>query len=88
MSQIGGATGSRLSLFPPENATGNFVKVVQRLPVRIELVNYDPEQSPLFIGLSVTPYVQVKQPPTGPNAGKVLQPYAVPASSVQPEKHP
>ena len=31
------ATGARLSLLPPENATGNFVKVVQRLPVRIEL---------------------------------------------------
>ena len=30
LAQIGGATGSRLSLFPPENATGNYVKVVQR----------------------------------------------------------
>jgi membrane fusion protein (multidrug efflux system) len=34
---IGGAAGSRLSLLPPENATGNYVKVVQRLPVRIDL---------------------------------------------------
>jgi hypothetical protein len=32
-----------------QNATGNFVKVVQRLPVRIELENYDPDKSPLFI---------------------------------------
>ena len=36
MTQIGGATGSVLSLFPPENATGNYVKVVQRCPVRID----------------------------------------------------
>ncbi len=36
VTQIGGATGSKLSLFPPENATGNYVKVVQRIPVRID----------------------------------------------------
>src|SRR5262249_46986079 len=35
-------TGSTLALLPAENATGNFVKVVQRLPVRIELLDYDP----------------------------------------------
>jgi membrane fusion protein, multidrug efflux system len=68
-------TGSTLSLLPPENATGNFVKIVQRLPVRIELTNYDPDKGPLFIGLSATPYVYIHEPPTGPNAGKVLQPY-------------
>ena len=39
-------TGSTIALLPPENATGNFVKVVQRLPVRIELDNYDPGQAP------------------------------------------
>jgi membrane fusion protein (multidrug efflux system) len=66
-------TGSTLALLPPQNATGNFVKVVQRLPVRIELENYDPNKDPLFIGLSVTPYVYVNRPPTGPDAGKVLQ---------------
>jgi hypothetical protein len=43
---------------PPQNATGNFVKVVQRLPVRIELQNYDPDKDPLFIGLSVVPSEQ------------------------------
>jgi membrane fusion protein (multidrug efflux system) len=68
-------TGSTLALLPPENATGNFVKVVQRLPVRIDLTDYDPDKSPLFIGLSVTPSVNVKEEPTGPDAGKVLQPY-------------
>ena len=40
-------TGSTLALLPPENATGNFVKVVQRLPVRIDLEGYDPGQAPL-----------------------------------------
>jgi membrane fusion protein (multidrug efflux system) len=68
-------TGSTLALLPAENATGNFVKVVQRLPVRIDLIDYDPDKTPLFVGLSVTPYVRVNEPPTGPNAGKVLQPY-------------
>jgi membrane fusion protein (multidrug efflux system) len=67
-------TGSTLALLPAENATGNFVKVVQRLPVRIELTNYDPDTTPLFIGLSVTPIVRIKESPTGPDAGKVLQP--------------
>jgi membrane fusion protein (multidrug efflux system) len=69
-------TGQTLSLLPPENATGNFVKIVQRLPVRIELTDYDPGKVPLFLGLSVTPYVYYKEPPTGPHAGDVLQPLA------------
>jgi membrane fusion protein (multidrug efflux system) len=67
-------TGQTLSLLPPQNATGNFVKVVQRLPVKIDLTDYDPEKAPLFVGLSVTPYVYYKEPPTGPHAGDVLQP--------------
>jgi membrane fusion protein (multidrug efflux system) len=66
-------TGSTLALLPPQNATGNFVKVVQRLPVRIDLVNYDPDKVPLFVGLSVTPVVDLRSKPTGPNAGKFLQ---------------
>jgi membrane fusion protein, multidrug efflux system len=66
-------TGSTLALLPPQNATGNFVKVVQRLPVRIELQNYNPNKDPLFIGLSVVPYVYLNRPATGPDAGKVLQ---------------
>ena len=72
-------TGQTLSLLPPQNATGNFVKIVQRLPVRVELTDYDPDKVPLFVGLSVVPYVYYKEPPTGPNAGKRLQPlYALP----------
>ena len=66
-------TGSTLALLPAQNATGNFVKVVQRLPVRIELQDYDPDKNPLFIGTSVVPYVYINRPPTGPDAGKFLQ---------------
>ena len=66
-------TGSTLALLPAQNATGNFVKVVQRLPVRIDLMNYDPDTLPLFVGLSVTPTVDLRSAPTGPNAGKFLQ---------------
>jgi membrane fusion protein, multidrug efflux system len=74
-------TGSTLALLPPQNATGNFVKVVQRLPVRIDLVDYDADQTPLFIGTSVVPYVYFNQPPTGPDAGKFLQAYMPPPPS-------
>ena len=62
VTQIGGATGSVLSLFPPENATGNYVKVVQRVPVRIDFDNLageDPNHE-LRPGLSVEPKVRVK----------------------------
>jgi membrane fusion protein (multidrug efflux system) len=71
-------TGETLALLPPQNATGNFVKIVQRLPVRIELDDYDPDKtdSPLFVGLSVEPYVYYKEPGSGPRAGEFLQPPA------------
>ena len=62
VTQIGGATGSVLSLFPPENATGNYVKVVQRIPVRVDftdLASEDPNHL-LRPGLSVEPKVTVK----------------------------
>jgi membrane fusion protein (multidrug efflux system) len=68
-------TGQTLALLPPQNATGNFVKIVQRLPVRIELSDYKPEEAPLFVGISVVPYVYYKEKPTGEHAGEFLQPY-------------
>jgi membrane fusion protein, multidrug efflux system len=73
-------TGQTLSLLPPQNATGNYVKIVQRLPVRIELTDYDAEKAPLFVGVSVTPYVYYKEPPTGPHAGEILQPLTAPST--------
>jgi len=62
VTQIGGATGSVLSLFPPENATGNYVKVVQRVPVRIDFTDLAEEDKDhtLRPGLSVEPTVRVK----------------------------
>ena len=82
-------TGSTLALLPPQNATGNYVKVVQRLPVRIDLLNYDPDKLPLFVGLSVTPSVDLWSKPAGPNAGRFLQeviPQSSPAGSATPAK--
>jgi membrane fusion protein (multidrug efflux system) len=80
-------TGSTLSLLPAQNATGNFIKVVQRLPVRIELTDYDPDKDTLFVGLSVIPSVYIKEPPQGPNAGKRLQELMVTTPAVdQPVK--
>ena len=58
--EVGGASGSRFSVLPPENATGNYVKVVQRIPVRI---NLDPGQNNdhrLRPGMSVDPKVYLQ----------------------------
>jgi membrane fusion protein, multidrug efflux system len=80
-------TGSTLALLPAENATGNFVKVVQRLPVRIELEDYDPNENALFIGTSVVPYVYVNKPATGPDAGKFLQTSSPASPTVGPSQN-
>lgn len=53
VESIGGATGSRYSLLPPENSTGNFVKVVQRVPVRLHLDEALPQGKTLLPGMSV-----------------------------------
>uniref|UniRef100_A0A7V4XS53 HlyD family secretion protein n=1 Tax=Acidobacterium capsulatum TaxID=33075 RepID=A0A7V4XS53_9BACT len=61
VSEIGGATGSMLSLFPPENATGNYVKVVQRIPVRIDFTNPNQDKNHMLRpGMSVEPKVRIK----------------------------
>ncbi len=60
VNSIAGSSGARTSLLPPENATGNYVKVVQRVPVKIVL---DPNQNSdhyLRLGMSVEPKVIVK----------------------------
>ena len=62
IDSIAAATGAKFSLLPPENATGNYVKVVQRVPVKIVL---EPGQDPdrlLRPGMSVTPTVYVREP--------------------------
>jgi len=57
---IGGATGARYSLLPPENATGNYVKVVQRIPVKIVFENGQDPNHLLRPGMSVEPKVKVR----------------------------
>ena len=60
VESMGGATGARFSLLPPENATGNYVKVVQRIPVRIRINKGQDAEHLLRPGMSVVPTVFVK----------------------------
>jgi membrane fusion protein (multidrug efflux system) len=60
VESIGGATGARLSILPPENAAGNYVKVVQRIPVRIRIDKDQSGTDRLRIGMSVEPKVTVR----------------------------
>jgi membrane fusion protein (multidrug efflux system) len=60
VESIAAATGARFSLLPPENATGNFVKVVQRIPVRITLEHDADPQHVLRPGMSVVATVDTK----------------------------
>ncbi|MFA6320342.1 MAG: HlyD family secretion protein [Candidatus Omnitrophota bacterium] len=53
-------TGAKFSMFPPENASGNFVKVVQRIPVKIMFDKGQDEKYPLSIGMSAVPKVKVR----------------------------
>ncbi|TAM56323.1 HlyD family secretion protein [bacterium] len=57
---IGPATGSTFSIVPAQNATGNFVKVTQRIPVRIELDGSNPSQTPLRPGMNVVTNVKIR----------------------------
>ena len=70
VSNIGAATGAKYSLLPPENATGNYVKVVQRIPVRIDFDNSDKpdfnQDGLLRPGMSVEPDVNVAAAPEAP----------------------
>ena len=60
VDSIAGLSGARSSLLPPENATGNYVKVVQRLPVKIVFEPGQTSDHYLRLGMSVTPNVKVK----------------------------
>ncbi len=63
-------TGAQFSLLPPENATGNFTKIVQRVPVRLRLDTDDATRARLVPGLSVTVTVDTKPARTGADAGR------------------
>jgi membrane fusion protein (multidrug efflux system) len=60
IESIQGGSGARFSAFPAENATGNFVKIVRRVPVKILIDRGIEGKAPLPIGLSVTPTVDLK----------------------------
>ncbi len=60
VESLGAATGARFALLPPDNATGNFTKVVQRVPVRIALTKGCGESRPLMPGMSVLAHVKIK----------------------------
>jgi membrane fusion protein, multidrug efflux system len=60
VENLPGAAGPVFSLFPPENATGNYVKVVQRFPVRIRFNKDEDPEHMLRPGMSVEPSVKVR----------------------------
>lgn len=62
VTSLAPATGAEFSVLPPENATGNFTKIVQRVPVRITLDGKDSELDVLRPGLSVTATIDTKAP--------------------------
>lgn len=57
---IGGGTGSVFSILPPQNATGNWIKIVQRVPVRISLDAKELKKAPLRLGLSMEATVNIR----------------------------
>jgi membrane fusion protein (multidrug efflux system) len=67
VDSIAPATGARFSLLPPENATGNYVKVVQRVPVKIVLDGPVDADHVLGLGMSVVPTVNTRAAATKAN---------------------
>ncbi|HTJ21393.1 MAG TPA: HlyD family secretion protein [Gemmatimonadaceae bacterium] len=62
VESVSAATGSKFALLPPDNATGNFTKVVQRVPVRLRVKQGLGNDRPLRPGMSVTVHVDTRQP--------------------------
>ena len=60
IESLGIGTGSAFSLLPAQNASGNWIKIVQRLPVRITLDPHDMEKHPLRVGLSMFAKVDIR----------------------------
>jgi membrane fusion protein (multidrug efflux system) len=60
---LAGGTGSAFATIPAQNATGNWIKIVQRLPVRVALDPKELAAHPLRVGLSMNVDVDVAQPP-------------------------
>ena len=62
VASIAPATGAQFSVLPPENATGNFTKIVQRVPVRVAIADGDGTLGLLRPGLSVTATIDTRTP--------------------------
>ncbi len=84
---IAGGTGSIFSVLPPQNATGNWIKIVQRIPVRISLDQEQITQYPLRLGLSTEVYVDIHdtQLPIIPPAGTEEVPFSTDVFETQEE---
>jgi membrane fusion protein, multidrug efflux system len=61
VSGFSGGTGAAFSVIPAQNATGNWIKVVQRVPVRIDLMPEELERNPLQVGLSMHVNIDVSK---------------------------
>jgi membrane fusion protein, multidrug efflux system len=72
VDSISMGTGAAFSLLPPENATGNWVKVVQRVPVKIVFEQPPPEDKPLRLGLSVEVAIDLSDR-SGPLLSSIVQ---------------
>jgi membrane fusion protein (multidrug efflux system) len=67
VDSVAPASGEEFALLPPDNATGNFTKIVQRIPVKIAIEPNDPFRGKLRPGMSVTATVDTKVPPPAAN---------------------
>ncbi|MBX7489810.1 HlyD family secretion protein [Qipengyuania sp. GH25] len=67
-----GASGSEFAVIPPDNATGNFTKIVRRFTVRILLDDHQPEMDRLAIGMSVTPRIAIGSHTDGRSHGGLI----------------
>jgi membrane fusion protein (multidrug efflux system) len=63
VASLQAGTGSRFALLPPDNSSGNFVKVVQRIPVKLVFEGLRPADCPLYPGMSVVPTIDLKSKP-------------------------
>jgi membrane fusion protein (multidrug efflux system) len=70
VARISPASGSQFALLPPDNATGNFTKVVQRVSVRIEIDPGQPLTERLLPGMSATTRIRIDESPEDPNDGR------------------
>jgi membrane fusion protein (multidrug efflux system) len=73
LAGLGAGSGDAFALLPPQNASGNWIKIVQRLPVRIEIEKDELEKHPLRIGLSTSVRVDTRDQ-TGPLLAETVRP--------------